>query len=68
MASLEMIDMIQKNLEQDGILNKIRAQLLASVVNILNGNNTENKQQPKDLVLSFLSTEQGYILIESNLT
>jgi hypothetical protein len=56
MASLEMIDLIQRNLEQDGILAKIRAQLLASVVNILNGN---ERKQPQDMVTSFLLTDQG---------
>jgi hypothetical protein len=55
-ASMEMIDLIQRNLEQEGILTKIRAQLLASVVNILNGN---EMKQPKDLVTTFLSTDQG---------
>jgi hypothetical protein len=56
MASMEMIDLIQRNLEQDGILAKIRAQLLASVVNILNGN---ERKQPPDMISSFLDTDQG---------
>lgn len=60
MASLEIIDLIQQNLEQEGILTKIRAQLLASVVNILNGKDEKNNNEIKDPIHSFISTDQGY--------
>lgn len=59
MASLEIIDLIQQNLEEEGILTKIRAQLLASVVNILNGKENNNNNELKDPIKNFISTEQG---------
>jgi hypothetical protein len=36
MASVEIVDLIQQNLEQEGVLARIREELLSAVVNVLN--------------------------------
>ena len=59
MASLEIIDLIQQNLEEEGILTQIRSQLLASVVNILNGKENNKQNEKKEIINSFLSSDQG---------
>ena len=39
MASVEIVDLIQQNLEHEGILSRIREELLSSVINVLNMKN-----------------------------
>lgn len=56
MATVEAVDAIQRALESEGVLQSIRAQLRASVFNIISKNTAGNKPTKS---IKFLQEKQG---------
>lgn len=59
MSTEELVNLIQKNLEEDGILAQIRAKLLSSVVGILNNQEPQPLNQSSKSLRNFASTKNG---------
>lgn len=56
MASVEIVDLIQQNLEQEGVLARIRDELLSAVVNVLNLKESTKSKKSLD---EFVGTANG---------
>lgn len=59
MAALEIVEAVQKSLEKDGVLQSIRAQLRASILNIISSNPTNFPKNEK--LVNFCADDEGLI-------